>query len=358
MTEDMLPEEREAQNKELVTLLQGVYRRPAPITPTEQAQIITRVREHLMKSDQEVSPKLSLHEDMPLERAGIEDSSWQESPSSVRTTRRRGRILHVINGLAAVLVIAAIIGTSLLLFRHQPAGAPAVGPVGTPVTAHTRANGLEMSLQITSGPYFLSELLAVDISLTNHTHTTFTLSGSFGTNLCGSAFDLLLIAENRSHYTLPVNSGLGTCPPGMVLLKPGQTITGHGYTPVTDSGHVTLTAKTSFLTNVGPNPLDGHWPSIQINVAEQVPSDRVVSLQQQGSQVFITAPPAARGHLVAMQTLDCQVVPGLGGHETAFYYWKQISTNVLHEPRCPGKTVSWSYAVSAPGYAVASGSSF
>src|SRR5712692_4041877 len=85
--------------------------------------------------------------------------------------RRGKRIARFASMLAAVLVVAAIISASLLLFTHRPQGvvsslpqsAP-IGPVGTPVTVHTQAGGLEASMSLTSGPYFLSELLAVDLS--------------------------------------------------------------------------------------------------------------------------------------------------------------------------------------------------
>jgi hypothetical protein len=43
---------------------------------------------------------------------------------------------------------------------------------------------------------------------------------------------------------------------------------------------------------------------------------------------------------------------------TANFAWDPLSTTVVHEPNCGNQlsqTIEWSYAVSAPGYAIASG---
>src|SRR5579884_1140704 len=118
------------------------------------------------------------------------------------------RISRWLNAVAAVLVIVAITGISLLLFRtHQPStdGSP-VGPVGTPVTTHVEAGRLEFSMRITPGPYFLSELFAADLSLTNHTQKTFTLEGPYVAGGCGAALFLDMTGGNAPDYTLPVES--------------------------------------------------------------------------------------------------------------------------------------------------------
>src|SRR5258708_16217886 len=53
--DDLLPEEQEPQHEELILLLQRAYRRPVLVPPAEQAQILARVRERLVQTDQGAS---------------------------------------------------------------------------------------------------------------------------------------------------------------------------------------------------------------------------------------------------------------------------------------------------------------
>ncbi len=69
--DDLLPEEREPQHEELITLLQRAYRRPAPVPPTEQEEVITQVRERLVKADHGDS----FNGDRPIPQIGVLDSS-------------------------------------------------------------------------------------------------------------------------------------------------------------------------------------------------------------------------------------------------------------------------------------------
>src|SRR6266566_2591848 len=116
--DDILPEEKEPQHEELITLLQRAYRKPVIVTPDEQAQIITRVRERLMNGvigD-------SLNEDMPEPQVGVLDSSPRMPVSHARVLRRDGRRFRLIALLAAVLVIAVLLGTPFLILRHSSTG--------------------------------------------------------------------------------------------------------------------------------------------------------------------------------------------------------------------------------------------
>jgi hypothetical protein len=285
-----------------------------------------------------------------------------KQPPNARISRR-------LNTIAAVLVIAAITGISLLLFRsHQPStdGSP-VGALGTPVTTHIQANGLEFSMRITPAPYFLSELFVADLSLTNHTQTTFSLEGPSFSGPCGSALFLQMTGGATPDYTLPV-SDEHSCPFMRTSLKPGETLTFHQFTPLSNSGDIILTPGASFLhtqtgpdgvqsTTSGPGPLDGHWPSIKIRVSSRVPSDRKISLQQEVTQVQINAPAAARTHLYYIYNVTCDAFQG-GTVGTGNFAWEPISTTILHQPDCGdygNQNIHWSYAVSAPGYAIASG---
>ena len=280
-----------------------------------------------------------------------------------------GRISRWLSTVGAVLVIVAIIGISLLLFRpHQLStdGSP-VGAVGTPVTAHVQANGLEFSMRITPGPYFLSELFVADLWLTNHTQKTFSLAGPAFSGPCGAALYLGMTGGGAPEYNLSVSDD-HSCPAMQTPLQPGETLTFHQFTALSNSGDIILTPGASFLYSHigpggvqsitdGPGPLDGHWPSLKIHVASRVPSDRKISLKQEGTEVQINAPAPARAHLYYIYNVTCDAFQG-GTVGTGNFAWEPISTTTLHEPDCGdygNQNIHWYYAVSAPGYAIVSG---
>ncbi len=122
--EDLLPEEKEPQHKELITFLQRAYRKPVIVPPAEQAQIITQVRERLMKTD----PGDSLNEDRPVPQVGVLVSSPRMPVIHAGILRRDGRRFRLVALLAAALVIAVLLSTSLLLLRLSTTS----GTVGLP----------------------------------------------------------------------------------------------------------------------------------------------------------------------------------------------------------------------------------
>jgi hypothetical protein len=285
------------------------------------------------------------------------------------TQSPNGRISHRLNNVAAVLVIIVIISISLVLFRPQlpSADGSPTGAVGTPVTAHVQAGGLEFSMHFTPGPYFLSELFVADLALTNRTQTTFTLAGPSGAGPCGAALFLAMTDGVAPNYTLPVSAS-HSCPFMQTQLRPEETLTFHHFIPLSRSGDITLSPGAQFLhTQVDPNggqsitdgksPLDGHWPSIKIQVASSVPIDRKIALQQEGTQVQINAPAATHRHLYYIYNVTCNAFQG-GTDATGNYAWQPLSTTILHEPDCGdygNQNIHWYYAVSAPGYAIVSG---
>ena len=363
--DDSIPEETEAQHLELVTMLQHTYTKPVPLAPNEQEQIIAQVRERLLRIDQVDTQ----NEDSSSMQVGIADSTLRPSVAFPGKTRSAGKIMRLVNTFAAVLVIGAIIGASVLLFTRHPSTSttptvPAVGPVDTPVTVHTERDGLEASMSLTPGPYFLSEMLAADLSLTNHSHTTYSLGGADVESLCGSALNIDVTGGSAPYYTPPpMFYPPIACPLTMTILKPGQTIHLRQYLPLIASGHVTLTEGALCLVKVngsgttnGPCPLDGYWPSIHINVNSRVPSDRMISFHRSGSHVFVDAPGGARSRLLYLYSVTCQDFRDQGGSGTGNFIWEPIPTNEVKEPGCPGKNVKWTFAFSAVGYSIVSGS--
>ncbi|HVB21035.1 MAG TPA: hypothetical protein VNG51_03705 [Ktedonobacteraceae bacterium] len=344
MFHDTIPEEREEQHQKLIALLRRGLHEPVALSSSEQSQIIDRVRERLMQEND-----LSSHlEEMPAQQAGQVGAG-----PVVRISARGGHLPRFVNGLVAVLVVGVLIGAALLLFRpslHQNGTPPPTDSTGP--TARTQVNGLQATIHlVTPVPYFLSELVFVDVSLTNRTHLPFVLDGSSRPDIAcfSSALSVQITGGSVPFYTLPRLSIACLQPLFLTTLAPGQTLTIHYYLPVTKSGEVTI--MMGGMT--GPhqtNPLDGHWPSLRIHVNPQVPANRVISLHQQGVQVIIQAPPAARTHLLYRQTITCDQYAGGGPTD-----WSSLSTTALSQPACPTAHKHWQYIVSAPGYSIVAG---
>jgi hypothetical protein len=335
-----------------------------------------------------------LQDEFPL----TESEKYHSSVIPMKSSTRTHRIGALAQTLAAVLVVAALLGASLLLFRHRlpptatrPANTPSIGlasaspigPIGKTITVHTAAHGLEMTMQITPGPYFLSEMLAVNLSLTNHTNTKFLLQGP--SNAPGTSNDScrpplkIVMTGGERPYDPNLQSALAatiSCydSPGTVQLQPAQTVTNYQYIALISSGSVTLTARATFqkpalqdgVIQIVPtaSPLDGHWPSLQITVQTGVPSDRAISLHQQSTQVIVDAPPAARRQLIYLSVFDCDL--GKGSHQHGGTdRWIGLQMMAIQKPQCgtsmsngtpiPGKFLRWTYVVGAPGYAMVSG---
>lgn len=297
-------------------------------------------------------------------------------PSSIQNAEKKsqhGRISHRLNNLVAALVVIAIIGVSLFLFKTYRSStdgsnsALSIGVVGTPITTHVQAGGLEFNMQNTPGPYFLSELFVADMTLTNHTQTTFTLEGPSSSGPCGSALYLAMSNGTAPKFTLPV-SAVHSCPYMQTQLKPGETLIFHQFTPLSSSGDITLTPGANFsqrqidsngsqtITDA-KNPLNGHWPSIKIHVNPRVPIDRKISLQQDDTQVQVNAPAPARSHLYYIYNVTCDAFQG-GTVGTGNFGWEHLSTTTLHQPDCGdygNQNIYWYYGISSPGYAIVSG---
>lgn len=368
--DDSIPEEIETSHAALVSMLRQAASGPVQLTGEEQAQLLERVHQRLLSTDQASSAS----EEQAVRPVEADDSTPPKPAARPFAIRRAQRIMQFASMLAAVLVVAAFIGASLLLFTHRPQqevvtslpqGAP-VGPIGKFMIA-SEAGGLEASMEITGAPYFLSEIVAVDLSLTNHSHTTFMLEGR--SSVTYSFCDVPALSVNSSggnapFYTLPQMPPIPCPGPGSTQFKPGQTISLREYYVLSGSGHVKLTEGAQFLSQVvdshgnisitvGHSPLDGHWPTIELNVNSRVPADRTLSFHMQGPHAFIDAPLAAQHHLLYEYNVSCQVAGG--GGEIGEFIWQPIQGNEVSEPGCSGKGVKWIFAFGAPGFAVVSG---
>jgi hypothetical protein len=367
--DDSIPEEIETQHVTLVSMLQQALPRPVQLAPDEQAKLIERASQRLLLADQSVSAG----EDQAVQPVGATGSIPLKKSAAKPFVARRGRkMTRFASLLAAVLVVAAIIGASLLLFqRHKTTTAISTPSSGTQpgnmVTAFSEAGGFEMTLSLTPGPYFLSELLAADISLTNHTDKMAYVGIPFVGSDGGYVTGIQVTGGGAPEYIIPI--AIVHPSPGFVNnapMKPGQTLTVRKYLPLTNSGHLTLTAETEFFAstrepqNLFPkqisSPLDGHWPSMQIEVAPKVPANHMISYHRVGTRVFIDAPTDARYLLQYLYGVSCSDYTGQGGTGSGNYGWEALQKNVVGEPGCPGKNVQWTFAFGLPGYAIVQGS--
>lgn len=370
--EDKLPAEQEDQVIPLIALLRQAYRQEPILSESDQQDAIKRVEERLSRA----SENIPLLVEQAPGKAGTGGAFLPESQNRLIHQRPLTRVMSTI---AAVLVVGVLIGSTVLLltqYTHLPKGRTTTlglaTPTSTPNSVDIKWDGLEMSMKITPGPYFLGELLAVDLSLTNHTHPSLILSGnSDGSDAhpCSSySLRPKLTGGTSPHYSLytkPVpfvyNCGVMGYGPALV---PGKTIVDHFYVLLTSSGEVTLAGVAVFNTL---SPLTGHLPTLHIQVAPQVPAGRMISLQRQGSEVMVRAPSGL--HLIGQTYILCQVSSTDRGTPGGYDYWQTLSTHALQRPECPdingwvnGQQVTthwtivlWKYAIGAIGYEVAQG---
>jgi hypothetical protein len=346
MHNDLVPEEQEQEYRQLLTVLRSASAGQQPITATEQAQIIARVRERLEQAMYAA----------PRSAVGVLAPQRPSMPHrSMGQTRQRGRL--PLNMLAAAVVIGLIVG-SWVLFKaypssrkaHIPTAVSSSGPV-----AVAQAGGLEVSMHVLiGGPYFLSELLPVDVPFTNHTQRPVGLDGSVritNNSIANACFPSELLVQvtkgSNPSYTFPELSFACIQPYIVTEVKPGQTITIHQYVPLTKSEKVMLTTGI-VLPGSGGDPLDRHWPAVhmRIQVNPQPPQNRILAIQTQYNQVIIGVPAGAKPRLLYMQTLSC------GAYHGGNTQWTPLATHVLPMPSCSAAQGVWEYIVSAPGYTI------
>jgi hypothetical protein len=217
----------------------------------------------------------------------------------------------------------------------------------------SQVDGLRASIHVvTPGPYFLSELVAVDVSLTNQTGRSVEFDGSNRPDIgCySSALSVQITAGSAPTFEMPKLSIPCALPFYMTTVAPGQSLTIHYFLPVTRSGEVTITMG-GMRDSRQTSPLDGHWPSVSIDVDSQIPANRALSLQSQGAQVIVQGPLEAQAHLLYWESITCDKYEGGGSRLD----WSPLPTFVLSQPDCPTAHRHWAYIVSAPGYATVAG---
>ena len=370
--DDLLPEELASQNQALTHALSHAYQRSGQLTAAEQGESVARVRERLLLAHQPAQ------QDVSEQQTGTVDSTPLTAvvPTHFKLQRR---IVRFVNGLAVVLVIGAIIGASVLLFtRHSPptTATPQLPPVGSrdtsglTVVASSTADGLTMSLAITPGPYFLSEMLAAKVTLTNNSQKNAYPLPFSGDGSCGYYPGVEIPYTGNPQFNIPIafDHSCPYMPARPATLKPGQTMSSLGYIPLQQSGQLTLTSPANLYTGPAsqqifpeptslPDPFGSQGLVARIHVSPTIPADRRISFKVQGYNAIVKAPLLARGPLLYAYSIGCQDYNNDGGSTgSGNFSWDTLTNATVHRPGCPGKNLQWSFAFAIPGYAVAVGS--
>lgn len=360
--DDCIPEEQIPSAQDMLALLPPLLPAPSGLTAEEQEQMLARVRVRLQHADNLLGLPEEADDKQPqaITQRAERTSSTSVSPLSRKFTNRRSRLWRLANTVAAVLVIGLITSVASVFFNRHPTsigGIPIGNPAGTPVStvsSSSQSDGLEIKLSITAGPYFLSELLAVNITLTNHRQQDITLGGNASVNPCGGAFDAVLLGGGEPYYAFP-DTNMASCPPRLSTLAPGRSLTVHGYMAITQSGTATITVQVRIATLIKDqhNSVETWQSSIAsiywsaVAVSPQIPADRTILLEQQGEDILVDAPESIRSHSLFYYTVSCLHGSGTSGT------WGPLHTTKLSKPYCDDASRHWSYVVGAPGYAIA-----
>jgi outer membrane protein assembly factor BamB len=146
--DDRIPEEQDPQNEELITLLRRANLNPMLVDPTERTQILSQVRARLFPTE----PEILTYDDTPTSKMRGLGSFPSRPRAGIDKPHRGRRLLHLLNMLAAVLVLAALLGTSLLLFQHR---IPSTGhrPASATQTSSTATAQVIPTARVTANSY-------------------------------------------------------------------------------------------------------------------------------------------------------------------------------------------------------------
>ena len=310
-------------------------------------------------------------EDVSGQQTGTVDST-PLTPVVPTHFKLQRHIVRFVNGLAAVLVIGAIIGASVLLFtRHSPptTATPQLPPVGSrdtsglTVVASSTVDGLTMSLAITPGPHFLSEMLAAKVTLTNYSQKNAYPLPFSGVGSCGYHPGVEIPYTGNPQFNIPIAFD-HSCPytsARPATLKPGHTMSSLGYIPLQQSGQLTLTSPANFYTGPAsqqnfpdptslPDPFGSQGLVARIHVSPTIPADRRIPFKVQGYNAVVKAPLSAKGPLLYAYSIGCQDVNNDGGSTwSGNFSWDTLTNATVHRPGCPGKNLQSDLRLRHPG---------
>ncbi len=271
---------------------------------------------------------------------------------AVRITRITGTMLSVL-AMAPALAIAAPITAADTIRRHQVRAVTIHAPVteagigaGLFTKATASAHGLEITMSIRTGQYFLEEMLPVLMLLSNHSARRLSFEGAVLPGTCERSPFIMVTGGSAPRYHLPW-APLFSCPNrSPYRLNPGQTRTATLLVLLPASGQLRLTAQTSYEQDA--NPFGSAWPSIAISVRPSAPPDRHLHLRRHGSGVSVTVRQGRLPHLLYQYLIVS------GGTRIGTRDWQPLRDARLQDPRGALAYALWRVLVTAPGYTVAS----
>jgi hypothetical protein len=247
--------------------------------------------------------------------------------------------MHVRWFLSGVVCGIALVASGLFALRHVESRlgfgtAAAIATHTAPPSVHraydrvvsVTRDGITLTMRIPGGPYFLSELLPVAMTLSNHSgKMAYVLAGG-----CVAETWASLSGGRPSRYRDPSATLTIRCPGPMPMPLVARAINhGKQLLVLTTSGAVTLTEHAGLqfiaptkkavsfqgvnIANMGVDAFAMHAPSFTLQVAEQVPSGRQIQVQRRGNTIAIMAPATARSHLLYESTFSCGVRGESGG---------------------------------------------
>ncbi len=271
---------------------------------------------------------------------------------AVRITRITGTMLSVL-AVAPALAIASPITAADTIRRHQVRAVTIHAPVteagigaGLFTKATASAHGLEITVSIRTGQYFLGEMLPVQILLRNHSTGPLSFEGAVLPGTCERSPFIMVTGGSAPRYHLPW-APLFSCPNrSPYRLNPGQTRTAILLVLLPASGQLRLTAQTSYESRA--TPFGTAWPSIAISVQPSAPPDRLLHLRRQSAIVSVTVRRGRLPHLLYQYLIVS------GGTRIGTRDWQPLPGARLQDPRGALAYALWRVLVTAPGYTVAS----
>jgi len=271
---------------------------------------------------------------------------------AVRITRITGTMLSVL-AMAPALAIAAPITAAGAIRRdqiravniHAPVTEAGIG-AGLFTRATASAHGLEITVSIRTGRYFLGEMLPVQMTLRNHSTRPISFEGAVLPGTCERSPFIMVTGGSAPRYHLPWAPQFSCPNHSSYRLYPGQMRTTALLVLLPASGRLRLTAQTSYERDA--SPFGTAWPSIVISVQPSAPPDRVLHLHRQGAIVSVTVRRGRLPHLLYQYLIVS------GGTQIGARDWQPLPGARLQDPRGALAYALWRVLVTAPGYAVAS----
>ncbi len=260
------------------------------------------------------------------------------------------------------LGLVALCGTQLAPLTYARAFAPG-GSVST-----VQAHGVEISLRVAPGPYFVGEALHVQTWLINRSPIIRWVVQSSnegeGTRINGTA-PLMIRARGEASPRFDGPPAL-CCPPIPSSLSVGERLVADYLIVLGVEGQVDITTHTTFAPR-GPNAagfrfgatisLFSRWPKVIITVSPRVPPHRTLHLQRTHTGVHVIVPSGAHPTIYYGDLLHCG--PDAQGQQSYFPTtsgWGPLGNTSITEPECAlDGPRAWQIAILAPGYVGATG---